>query len=91
MLPMRNGCSLGSLKHHGEEGCLGNDLRLQEAVFSHLFFSLPLGSLTLSSCSYLSTSLFYIKNQGWATMAGQKEPDRRVAGDVAHLLAKLKL
>jgi hypothetical protein len=33
----------------------------------------------------------YVKKQGWATMPGEKEPDRRVAGEVADLLAKLKL
>jgi hypothetical protein len=33
----------------------------------------------------------YVKKQGWATMPGEKEPDIRVAGEVADLLAKLKL
>ena len=33
----------------------------------------------------------YVKKQGWATMPGEKEPDSRVAGEVADLLAKLKL
>jgi len=33
----------------------------------------------------------YVKKQGWATMPGEKEPDGRVAGEVADLLAKLKL
>jgi hypothetical protein len=33
----------------------------------------------------------YVKKQGWATMPGEKEPDNRIAGQVADLLAKLKL
>jgi hypothetical protein len=33
----------------------------------------------------------YVKKQGWATMPGEKEADIRVAGEVADLLAKLKL
>jgi hypothetical protein len=33
----------------------------------------------------------YVKKQGWATMPGEKEPDGRVAGEVADLLAKLTL
>ena len=33
----------------------------------------------------------YVKKQGWATMPGEKEPDNRVAGEVADRLAKLKL
>jgi hypothetical protein len=33
----------------------------------------------------------YVKKQGWATMPGEKEPDSRVAGEVADLLTKLKL
>jgi hypothetical protein len=32
-----------------------------------------------------------VKEQGWATMPGDKEPDRRVAGEVADLPAKLRL
>ena len=33
----------------------------------------------------------YVKKQVWATMPGEKEPDNRVADEVADLLAKLKL
>ena len=33
----------------------------------------------------------YVKEQGWATMPGEKGPDSRVAGEVANLLAKLEL
>jgi len=33
----------------------------------------------------------YVKKQGWATIPGEKEPDSRVAGEVADLFAKLKL
>jgi len=32
----------------------------------------------------------YVKTQGWATMPGEKEPDSRVAEEVADLLAKLE-
>lgn len=32
----------------------------------------------------------YVKKQGWATMPGEKEPDSRVAGEVADLLVNLK-
>jgi hypothetical protein len=31
------------------------------------------------------------KKQGWATMPGEKDPDSRVAGEVADPLARLKL
>ena len=33
----------------------------------------------------------YVIKQGWATMPGEKEPDSRVAREVADLLAELKL
>jgi len=33
----------------------------------------------------------YVKEQGWATMPGEKGPDSRFAGEVADLLAELKL
>jgi hypothetical protein len=38
MLPVEEGCSFGSLKYHGETGCLLNNLRLQQAVFFPIIF-----------------------------------------------------
>ncbi len=33
----------------------------------------------------------YVEKQGWATMPGEKEPDRQVADEVARRLAGLKM
>jgi hypothetical protein len=38
MIPVEGGYSSGSLKCHGEKGCLHNNLGLQEAVFFFLLF-----------------------------------------------------
>ena len=50
MLPMGRGCSVGSLKYHGEKGCLYNSLRLRVLLPSYQ---------NLSLCSYLSASSYY--------------------------------
>jgi len=58
MLPMRRGYFVGSLKHDGEEGCLHNNLRLEEAVFSLYSFPFQLDRLPFHCALIFQPHLF---------------------------------